>query len=73
VLTPCRSILGDAKDLLDYGVVDEGLETLVRLRRCAHGAVCREWQDCCGQIEAAWSQARCDCWLDGSSAPSSRH
>ncbi|HEX6145017.1 MAG TPA: hypothetical protein VFZ01_20045 [Geminicoccaceae bacterium] len=55
MLTPCQSLLEEARDLLEHGLFGDGVDGLVRLRRCAHKGICREWCDCRAQIDLAWT------------------
>lgn len=51
---PCAAHLDTAKELLEHGVVDEGAQALVDLRRCAGDCGCEDWQSCDAAIQDAW-------------------
>jgi len=50
----CVTVLATARDLIDCGMLGEGADSLVALRRCAHRLGCGDWQDCSCRIERAW-------------------
>jgi hypothetical protein len=54
---PCAANLDTARELLDHGVVDEGAQKLVELRRCAQDCGCEDWQNCTHTIEGTWLEA----------------
>jgi hypothetical protein len=54
VKPPCVANLNTARALLEHGVVGEGAETLVDLRRCAQEPGCEDWNSCSSQIEETW-------------------
>jgi hypothetical protein len=54
---PCMANLDTAKELLDFGVIDEGARTLVDLRRCAGAPGCEDWRNCSSTVESAWRAA----------------
>jgi hypothetical protein len=51
---PCVANLDTARQLLEHGVVEEGAEALVDLRRCATEPGCEDWQNCSCQIDQTW-------------------
>ena len=53
---PCVAILDTAKELLEFGVVNEAAQSLVDLRVCAQEPGCKDWRNCSCQIEAAWRE-----------------
>ena len=55
--TPCVADLDTAKELLEFGVVDEGARALVDLRRCAQAPGCADWRNCSSTVESAWRAA----------------
>jgi hypothetical protein len=54
---PCVANLNTARALLEHGVVGEGAETLVDLRRCAQEPGCEDWRNCSCQIQETWRVA----------------
>lgn len=54
---PCVANLKTARALLEHGVVGEGAETLVDLRRCAQEPGCEDWRNCSCQVEETWRVA----------------
>jgi hypothetical protein len=57
VRTSCIANLDTAKELLEFGVVDEGAKTLVDLRRCAQTPGCEDWRNCSSTVEETWRAA----------------
>jgi hypothetical protein len=57
VRAPCLGNLDTAKELLEFGIIDEGARTLIDLRRCAQTPGCEDWQNCSSAIEGAWRAA----------------
>lgn len=54
---PCVANLETARALLEHGVVGEGAETLVDLRRCAQEPGCDDWRNCSCRVEETWRAA----------------
>lgn len=54
---PCVANLDTAKELLEFGVVDEGAKTLVDLRHCAQTPGCEDWRNCSCTVEEVWRAA----------------
>jgi hypothetical protein len=57
VKKPCAANLVTARDLVEHGVVGEGAEVLVDLRRCAADCGCEDWQNCDEAVQDAWHEA----------------
>ena len=53
----CVTHLDAARELLEYGVVREGAETLVDLRSCAADCGCEDWQNCDLTVQQVWRAA----------------
>jgi hypothetical protein len=56
VRAPCVAILDPAKELLEFGVVNEAAQSLVDLRRCAQEPGCEDWRNCSCQIDGTWRE-----------------
>jgi hypothetical protein len=56
VKKPCTAHLDTAKELLEHGVIGEGAQALVDLRRCAGDCGCEDWQNCDATIQDAWRE-----------------
>ena len=54
---PCVANLDTAREMIEHGVVGEGAEVLVDLRRCAAERGCDDWQNCDGTVQGAWHDA----------------
>lgn len=54
---PCVTNLDTARELLENGVVGEGVQSLVELRRCAADCGCEDWQSCDVTIQGTWREA----------------
>jgi hypothetical protein len=54
---PCVANLETAKELLEFGVVDEGAKTLLDLRHCAQAPGCEDWRNCSCTVEDVWRAA----------------
>ena len=54
---PCVANLETAKELLEFGVVDEGAKALLDLRQCAQTPGCEDWRNCSGTVEDVWRAA----------------
>jgi hypothetical protein len=46
-----------AKELLEFGVMSEGAQALVDLRRCAQTPGCEDWRNCSCTVEDTWRAA----------------
>jgi hypothetical protein len=57
VRAPCVAHLDTAKELLDFGVVDEAAKALADLRRCAQTPGCEDWQNCDRTAQDTWRAA----------------
>jgi hypothetical protein len=57
VKKPCAASLVIARELVEHGVLGEGAEVLVDLRRCAAERGCDDWQNCDGTIQGVWHEA----------------
>jgi hypothetical protein len=57
VRAPCKANLKTAKELLEFGVMDEGAKALIDLRHCAQTPGCEDWQNCSGTVDDAWRAA----------------
>jgi hypothetical protein len=57
VKKPCAANLVTARELVEHGVVGEGAEVLVGLRRCAAECGCEDWQNCDHTVQGAWQEA----------------
>jgi hypothetical protein len=57
VKKPCVATLVTARELVEHGVVGEGAEVLVDLRRCAAERGCDDWQNCDGTVQGVWHEA----------------
>jgi hypothetical protein len=57
VRAPCLGNLDTAKELLEFGILDEGARTLIDLRRCAQTPGCEDWQNCSFTVEQTWRAA----------------
>lgn len=50
----CVASLNTARELLAHGIVGEGAEALVSLRRCAAERGCDDWRNCDTTVQGAW-------------------
>jgi hypothetical protein len=57
VRAPCVANLDTARELLEFGVVDEGARSLLELRRCAQTPGCEDWRNCSATLEDTWRAA----------------
>jgi hypothetical protein len=57
VKKPCAADLVTARELVEHGVVGEGAEVMVGLRRCAADCGCDDWQNCTDAVQGAWREA----------------
>jgi hypothetical protein len=69
VKTPCVANLVAARELVEHGVVGEGAEVLVGMRRCAAGCGCEDWQNCDHQVQGAWHEATHGALPEGRAKP----
>ncbi|MGI9417778.1 MAG: hypothetical protein ACR2RA_08080 [Geminicoccaceae bacterium] len=54
----CTDKMKIARELLDFGVLGEGVENLVRLRHCACRAGCNRWHLCFRMVEGQWPSSK---------------
>ena len=54
---PCVANLDTAVELLEFGMMNEGAQALVDLRRCAQTPGCEDWRNCSCTVEDTWRAA----------------
>ncbi len=54
----CEEKMNIARELLDFGVLGEGVERLAKLQDCACRAGCNSCQQCAQKIKGQWLSSK---------------